>query len=332
MKRLLFVIIINIVFFKALSAQNESQSFWKNLDTRFGLSSVKKIDTNYYTIAKNGWMINLNNNFAGFLFRSQMNDVPVYGNTKMNLHSNFNYQLSSTFGYRNLILGYSVANITGETKDFTLSLSSNAWGLEFRRLETDDMTGEIETSYLSERLDVSKGDVKVKMQYLRAYHVFNNKKYSTAAAIDERCIQKKAAGSLLFYTNYAQNTVTFLNDGIVKRFNGIKITEYSQAELGLGYGYNYPLMQSKLLFHAMAIPMFVVLHSDYITDNSLQEIHTKNKYFMNFMGRFTINYRINAHFGLCFSAFYNTNRFTGENNLKIRLNDYLIKTSLCFRF
>ncbi|MBQ9311491.1 MAG: DUF4421 family protein [Bacteroidales bacterium] len=332
MKRvLLFIILCSISVFSLL-AQDNTQSFWRKIDERFGLSSVKKIDTNYYTIAKNGWMINLNNNFAGFVFKSEMNDVPIYGNTKMNLHSKFNYQLSSTFGYRNLILGYSIANVMGEAKDFTLSLSSNAWGVEFRRLETDDMAGEIQTSSLSENLNVKQGDVKVKTKYLRAYHVFNNKRYSTTSAIDERCIQKKTAGSLLFYTNYAQNTVTFLNDEIVKRFDGIKTTEYSQAELGLGYGYNYPLLQGKLLFHAMAVPMFVVLHSDYITDNSLQEVQTKNKYFMNFMGRFTINYRFNDYLGLCFSFFYNTNRFTGEDNLKIRLNDYLIKTSLCFRF
>ena len=188
-KILLFALLCSTIIFP-LSAQNETQSFWRKLDTLFSLSSVKKIDTNYYTIAKNGWMINLNNNFAGFLFRSQMNDVPIYGKTKMNLHSKFNYQLSSTFGYRNLILGYSIVNVTGGAKDFTLSLSSNAWGVEFRRLETDDMTGEIQTSALTEQMDVSRGDVKVKTKYLRAYHVFNNKKYSTTAAIDERCIQK----------------------------------------------------------------------------------------------------------------------------------------------
>ena len=332
MKRILFIVAAITLFTNIVYAQNEKNSFLWSIDRMLNLSSTNKMDTNYYTIAKNGWMINVNNNFAGFLLTSEINNVPLYGTTKMNLHSKFNYQLSSTFGYRNLILGYSLANVIVDGKDFTLSLSANAWGVEFRRLATSDVAGNVTTSALGEDFDVKSGDVKIKTKYLRAYYVFNNKKYSTTAAIDQRCVQKKSAGSLLFYTNYSQNTLTLLNNEIINRFNGIKVLEYSQAELSLGYGYNFTPNQGRLLFHADFMPMFVVMTSNYLTDDSLKEINTKSKYFFNCMGRFTVNYRFNDHFGLCFSAFMNTNRFTSEDNIKIRMYDYLIKTSLCFRF
>ncbi|MBR1625902.1 MAG: DUF4421 family protein [Bacteroidales bacterium] len=330
MKKILLLCTTFYLLCLSSSAQETASSFWKNLDSRFGLSSTKKFDTTYYNIATKGWMINLNNNFAGFLFKSQLQSNS-YGDIRMNLHSTLNYQLSSTFGYRNLILGYSIANIEGNGHDFTLSLSANTWGIEFRRLETDDFKGDLQTSSLNEDMQITKSDVKIKTKYLRSYFVFNSKKYSTTAAIDERCTQKRPAGSLLFYTNYAINTITLINKQIIQRF-GFSVLEYSQAELGLGYGYNYPVMQGKLLFHATLIPMFVALNSNYITDTTINEIISKNKYFFNIMGRFTINYHFNDNFGICLSAFLNSNKFTGENNLKIHLYDYLIKLSLCFRF
>ncbi|MBR1770062.1 MAG: DUF4421 family protein [Bacteroidales bacterium] len=320
-----------VLILMLLTAYSQQNSFFKDIDKTFGLSSTKNFDTNYYTIAKNGWMLNLNNNFSGFILNAKMKNVPFHNEVTMNLHSAFNYQLSATFGYRNLILGYSIANIYGKGKDFTLSLSSNSWGVEFRRLESDDFSGESESSLSESNMKINEGDIKVKTRYLRAYHVFNSKKYSTAAAIDQRCVQKKSAGSLLFYTNYAIQNISFYNPELINRFKGIHSLEYSQGELGLGYGYNFTPNQGKLLLHASIIPMFVVLTSEYANDNTLTELQTTHKYFFNAMGRFTINYRFNDNLGLCLSAFLNTNRFSAQNDLTINLYDYLIKASLCFR-
>ena len=332
MKQFLYSMLSFVLIMPAVHAQKTDKHFFKDIDSVFGLSSVKKIDTSYYTIAEKGWMVNLNNNFAGFLMKSELKNVPLYQSTKMTLHSAFNYQLSTTFGYRNLILGVSLANINGNAEDFTVSLTSNAWGFEFRRLATQDVRGNLSTAAYGDDITVAQGDVKIKTKYLRAYHVFNNKKYSTTAATDGRCTQKKSAGSLLFYTNYSQNTVTLLNNDIIQRFNGIKTIEYSQAELSLGYGYNFTPNRGKVLFNLSLMPMFVVLTSNYIPDTSLKETDTENKYFFNCMGRFTASYRVSDNFGLCFSAFLNTNRFSSADNLKVNMYDYRIKTSLCFRF
>lgn len=330
-KNLMFFIIF---LFAAIPnyAQKEKDSFLWKIDKMFNLSSLKKIDTNYYTIANNGWMINLNNNFAVVDLGAEIKNVPLYGKTELNAHSRFNYQVSTTFGYRNLILGCSLANLVGEAKDFTLSLSANAWGFEFRRLETDDFDGEMENNLLGSNFKIKRGDIKVKTRHLRAYHVFNSKKFSLTAAIDQRCVQKHSAGSLLFYTNFSQNNVYFQNNTIVNHFDNTKEIEFSSASLGLGYAYNYTPNKGKLLFHLSAIPMFVAMNNAYLYSNTIEQIDTKHKYFFNLMGRFTINYRFNDFLGINLSAFYNNLNQNTKKDLNIKWNDILFKATLCCRF
>ncbi len=330
-KNLIFFTVLLICVFSSHSQEEKTSFLWK-IDKMFGLSSTKKIDTNYYTIANNGWMINLNNNFAFINLKTKINNVPTYGTTSLNAHSLFNYQLSTTFGYRNLILGCSLANLMGEAKDFTLSLSANAWGFEFRRLETEDFAGDIKSSASEDEYSVKQGRIKAKTRYLRAYHVFNSKKFSMTAAIDQRCIQKHSAGSLLFYTNFLQNDIYFQNTEIINRFNNIKEIEYSSGSLGLGYAYNYTPDKGKLLFHISAVPMFVVLNSNYIYGKNIEEIKTKNKYFFNFIGRFTVNYRFNDFLGVNISALYDNDCLKTDRDLSIHWNDFLLKASLCCRF
>ena len=330
-KNLMFFIIYLVVALPNY-AQKEKDSFLWKIDKMFNLSSLKNIDTNYYTIANNGWMINLNNNFAVVDLGAEIKNVPLYGKTELNAHSLFNYQVSTTFGYRNLILGCSLANLVGEAKDFTLSLSANAWGFEFRRLETDDFEGEMENNLLGSNLKIKRGDIKVKTRHLRAYHVFNSKKFSLTAAIDQRCVQKHSAGSLLFYTNFSQSNVYFQNNTIVNHFDNTKEIEFSSASLGLGYAYNYTPNKGKLLLHISAIPMFVAMNNAYLYNNTIEQIDTKHKYFFNLMGRFTVNYRFNDYLGINLSAFYNNLNLNTQKDLSIKWNDVLFKATLCCRF
>ena len=328
------LIIILLLFFTltSYSQENKDSFLWK-IDKMFKLSSTKSMDTNYYTIANHGWMINLNNNFALVNLSSQINDVALYGTTKLNASSRFNYQLSTTFGYTNLILGCSLANLVGQAKDFTLSLSANSWGFEFRRLETDDFDGEIENRLLiNNELKINRGDIRVKTRHLRAYHIFNSKKFSLTAAIDQRCVQKQSAGSFLFYTNFAQSNIYFQNNTIATHFDNIKEIEFSSASLGLGYAYNYTPNKGRLLFHISAIPMFVALNNAYLYRNNIEQIDSKHKYFFNFMGRFTVNYRFNDYLGINLSAFFNNLNQNTQNDLSIHWNDIIFKATLCCRF
>lgn len=312
-------------------AQDNKETFLWRIDRIFNLSSIKNIDTNYYSLAPRGWMVNINNNFGTVGIISDIKNVPALGNTHLSAQSQLNYQIGATAGYRNLILGYSFIHPAGNAKDALMFIAANAWGVEYRKMVSDDFIGTAENS-LSGNLNIRRGDIRTEQRYLRAYHVFNPRRFSMTAAGDQRCIQKQSAGSVLFYSNFARNILSFQNSQLKTFFGGMERMEFTSAAVGLGYGYNYTPNQGRLLFHLSAVPMLVaVMGEDFTVGGNVQQERASHL-LLSLIGRFTANYRFNDHLGINLTAVYNNLGTRTVNDMKTTWNDLFVRAALCVRF
>lgn len=312
----------------AVFAQQKDESFWWKVDRSLGLSSTKKIDTTYYRLSPYGWMVNINNNFAMMGVSASMPNIGG-GESELKAFSGFNYNLGTTVGYRNLILGISLVRPVGHAKDLQLAFAGNAWGVEFRRYLNDDMSGEV-SSALGD-IDIERGDIRVESRHLRAYHVFASQKFSLTAANDQRCIQVRSAGSAVLYTEYSRHGIDFLNADVAARFGGLDRMQLETASCGLGYGYNYTPNRGRLLFHAAVVPMFVAIMNECLYDGSDIESHRESRFRMQWLGRFTVNYHFNDRLGVNLIAVYYHSSLDIEDKAKASWNDLTLRATLCIR-
>lgn len=317
-----------VTFGNPLRSQDRGSFLWR-IDRHFGLSSTRKIDTAFYCLEPRGWMLNLNNNFAIMGLSADFSDG-LSAESHLEALSQFNYSIGVTAGYRNLILGYSFARPVGRASDMLLFIAGNAWGVEYRRYENEDLQGRV--SGTLQALDVAAGDIRVDTRHLRAYHVFSSDKFSMTAANDHRCIQLRSAGSVLFYTDYARRGIDFVNSDLVSRFGGVERLQNEAASLGLGYGYNYTPNRGRLLFHAAAVPMFVVIMNDCLYRTDGIESHRNGRFRMQWLARLTANYRLNDYWGANLSMIYCRSSFDVPEHARADWNDILIRATLCFRF
>ena len=327
MKRFGVLGILLLLAADVLMAQEREQNFFQRVDSFFGLSSTKNIDTTSYVLEPCGWMFNINNNFA------MMNVSSSFGESDIKAMSQFNYAIGVTAGYRNLILGYTFLRPVGNARDMTLAINANAWGVEFRKYINDDFNGTARLKGGSS-IDISSGDIEVESRYLRAYHTFNARRYSTTAALDHRCIQRRSAGSVLFYTDFARHALSFSNVAIPAAYSdGIEKITYTSAALGLGYGYNLAFFDGRLLFHAMAVPMFAVIFDEAFSRYDVLETDRGTRFRMGLIARLAANYRINDYFGINLMAVYNRTAMSGRiEECNMAWNDLLVRASLCCRF
>lgn len=98
---------------------------------------------------------------------------------------------------------------------------------------------------------IESGRIDLKIFYAEGYYVFNNKKFSLAAAAYGDMVQKRSAGSLFVMANYYQSRF-----GATDLFNYDRDTFRNwKLSLGPGYGYNWSLLNGRMCLHVSFIPM-----------------------------------------------------------------------------
>jgi hypothetical protein len=239
------------------------------LDTR----AKAKVDPAYIEVPDKPWRV---------ILRYKENVVDVDYNQSLdfpetNEHSDvrlcFEPPLAASVGvwvgYRGL--GFSISRSLARNAGRYYSISSTGakYGFNFRlrRFNTGEARFQA-TDYKDGKLNGVPYDtvanmlspVWIRSVYVNGYYVFNGRHYSQAAAYNQSVIQRRSAGSFLLGLTWYQSSFDYSN---ISNFlymiisDGISRIKVHQANLGVGYGYNWVPLRG-LVVNAMAMPTLSV--------------------------------------------------------------------------
>ena len=166
-------------------------------------------------------------------------------------------------GYRGTGFSFSKSLTKNAGRYYSFSTTGAKYGFNFRlrRFNTNDAelsSTEYEKGKVTEYDTIVSMDapVWIRSVYVNGYYVFNGRRYSQAAAYNQSVIQRRSAGSLLLGATWYQSSFDYSD---IRNFlymiigHGIYRVKVHQANLGVGYGYNWVPLRG-LVVNAMAMP------------------------------------------------------------------------------
>ena len=172
-------------------------------------------------------------------------------------------------GYRGTGFSSSKSLTKNAGRYYSFSTTGAKYGFNFRlrRFKTGDAVFSA-TGYKDGQLDGEPYDtafsmpsnVWIRSVYVNGYYVFNGRRYSQAAAYNQSVIQRRSAGSFLLGATWYQSSFDYsdMANGYFMIFgNGINCIKVHQANIGVGYGYNWVPLRG-LVVNAMAMPTISV--------------------------------------------------------------------------
>jgi len=235
------------------------------LDTK----AKKKVDPRYIEVPDKPWRVILRyKENAVDVDYSQSVDIPVY-----NEHSDWNLcfeppiasSVGFWVGYRGTGFSYSKSLTKNAGRYYSISSTGAKYGFNFRlrRFNTSDATFSSTDRNLDTGVETQTdtaynmpSPVWIRSVYINGYYVFNGHRYSQAAAYNQSVIQRRSAGSLLLGATWYQSSFDYSD---IQNFlfmivgHGIHRVKVHQANLGVGYGYNWVPLRG-LVVNVMAMP------------------------------------------------------------------------------
>ena len=226
-----------------------------------------KVDSQYIEVPDKPWRVILRykENVVDVDY-SQSLDIPG-----TNDHSDWNLcfeppvasSVGFWVGYRGTGFSYSKSLTKNAGRYYSLSSTGAKYGFNFRlrRFNTQDAKF---SSIDHEKGQTSQSDTAVNMPapvwirsvYVNGYYVFNGHRYSQAAAYNQSVIQRRSAGSFLLGATWYQSSFDYAD---IRNFvfmiigHGIYRAKVHQANIGVGYGYNWVPLRG-LVVNVMAMP------------------------------------------------------------------------------
>ena len=239
---------------------HQAQQF---LDTK----AKKSVDPRYIEVPEKPWRVILRyKENAVDVDYSQSIDFPG-----TNDHADWNLcfeppvasSIGFWVGYRGTGFSYSKSLTKNAGRYYSFSTTGAKYGFNFRlrRFNTKDASFS-STSYENgqtipyDTVVSMEAPVWIRSVYVNGYYVFNGRRYSQAAAYNQSVIQRRSAGSLLLGATWYQSSFDYSD---IRNFlfmmigHGIYRVKVHQANLGIGYGYNWVPLRG-LVVNAMAMP------------------------------------------------------------------------------
>ena len=239
------------------------------LDTK----AKAKVDPTYIEVPDKPWRVILRyKENAVEVDYSQSLDIPAY-----NEHADWNLcfepPLASSIGfwvgYRGTGFSYSKSLTKNAGRYYSISSTGAKYGFNFRlrRFNTQDAkfssmdyeNGQT-TGVPYDTAFTMPSPVWIRSVYINGYYVFNGRRYSQAAAYNQSVIQRRSAGSLLLAATWYQSSFDYAdisNLAYIIIGHGVYRAKVHQANLGVGYGYNWVPLRG-LVVNVMAMPTFSV--------------------------------------------------------------------------
>ena len=234
------------------------------LDTK----AKKKVDPAYIEVPDKPWRVILR-------YKENAVDVDYSQNIESpdaNAYSDWNLcfeppvasSIGFWVGYRGTGFSYSKSLTKNAGRYWSFSTTGAKYGFNFRlrRFKTNDarFTGkDYENGQVTYEINedaTMPAPVWIRSVYLNGYYVFNGRRYSQAAAYNQSVIQRHSAGSLLLGATWYQSSFDYsdIANGFFMIFgDGISRIKVHQANLGVGYGYNWVPLRG-LVVNAMVMP------------------------------------------------------------------------------
>ena len=231
-------------------------------------AACRKVDPRYIEVPAKPWrvVVRYKENAVDVNYDNHINHGGTNEAADWQMH--FNPPVTSSVGfwvgYRGTGISYSKSLAKNDETYFSFNTTGAKYGFDFwlRQFNTSAVTltakdykdGEVVGDF---KLDTfMPAPVRISSLYLNGYYVFNGHRYSQAAAYNQSVIQRHSAGSLLVGATWFQSTFDY-SDGrnlwyVLLSQNTSKIKVH-QANIGLGYGYNWVPLRG-LLFNVMVMP------------------------------------------------------------------------------
>ena len=225
------------------------------LDTK----AKAKVDPHYIEVPDKPWRVILRykENVVDVDY-TQCVDIPA-----SNEHSDWNLcfeppaasSIGFWVGYRGTGFSYSKSLTKNAGRYYSISSTGAKYGFNFRlrRFNTQDARFTSTDHNLDTGVE-TRSDTTFTMP--DGYYVFNGRRYSQAAAYNQSVIQRHSAGSFLLGATWYQSSFDYSD---IRNFpfmifgHGIYRAKVHQANLGVGYGYNWVPLRG-LVINAMAMP------------------------------------------------------------------------------
>ena len=188
----------------------------------------------------------------------------VYTDWKLSFNPPVASSIGFWVGYRGTGISYSKSIAKNAGRYYSFSSTGAKYGLNFRLRRFNTSAGTLKTTTYAVGEVVDETDTEdnmaspvwIRSVYANGYYVFNGRRYSQAAAYNQSVIQRRSAGSLLVGATWYQSDFDYSDtENLMFIIFGNKVGRINvrQANLGLGYGYNFVPCRG-LVINAMAMP------------------------------------------------------------------------------
>ena len=251
--------------------------FLKKVGTFLDSLSIRGMDRRYVEQPKKPWQVIAQGsvNKSDLLMTATLDGKAIFDESfgdvywKSEVGSGVSTYAGVWVGYRGYGIGYSTALGHDKGSLFKIGAIGRRYGvnLRIRRYETNKPDIGL-SGYMPDWRDEYIPEyklgkpIRVRTLNLDGYYLFNNKRYSYAAAYDQTIIQKRSAGSLMAGAVYYHSSIAYdddKNDDFIMFMNNIGILKQYQLNIGAGYTYNFVPCKG-LLVNAMVMPMVSVFN------------------------------------------------------------------------
>lgn len=254
---------------------------------------------------------------------------------EINAYSN-QAELDIGIDWKGLALELPIPVFNNYLYSFGLAKNGSKWGFRFRYKNLKELNGRCNVG----DQQVNNQTNKLRTFYAEGYYVLNSRKFSLSAGLFADMVQKRSAGSPLFYVNYYQSfyRVEKLFPATYDSFRT------HQLSLGGGYAYNLSLLQGRLVFHGSLVPMVSVYsnmihHAHFETEENKQQWADfyeaadvdRSLFRINVFARAAVNYSFDRYI---LSLLFNYRHFGYKNykDLRIINQEADLQINFCRRF
>lgn len=291
-----------------------------------------KYDTNYIARPKEKWLIRLLGNQTGNYIHAKGTVHDIY--TKYDLHTKTNYTVGVEVNYCDIAATFSInpAKIGGNYNDYEFNFEYHGQKLSFdiNYLRATSLKGDIKYRDI-DHLD--EEGLRMNVVNASAYYIFNNRKFSYAAALFQNYYQLRSAGSWLAGLSVQSGSIK-TTDELKERSPlapEVHLT-FTNIALGGGYGHNFVFgKRSQWLLHLSVIPSFVVYKHNRLTVNGDEMKDHGLCFNMLFNERVSAVYHFTPRYNMGASLIM-SNSLYNNDNIKINQNKWLARLFFGIRF
>ena len=365
------ILLLGTLQVSAQESEPKKQSFimegiyW--VKTLIDSSAVKGVDRSYIEQPKHPWAVEARTDASETTLKMHTDiefEGGIMGNMSSVTNNGFSTSLGAWVGYRGYGLGWSKELTGGDGTTFSFGVTSGCFGINLRinsfrsQMPEFTFTADDHGQRYKERYhDEIDDPIKVRSFFLDGYYLFNRKHFSYAAAYDQSLIQRRSAGSLMAGMMYNHTSADYSADSNWKwvyYMKGVGKLKFTQANIGLGYAYNWVPARG-WLFNVLVMPTLAFYNRTtlydytiyYLSDKDTVEealedpdtiyeleeettVKTPNKVTWNFDVRLAAVYNWQRTYLRVYGHF---NRFTyGSDITWGRLYDWKVYAALGFRF